>query len=88
MYNIELEQESKDALSRLFENIQAKFQISPSKSLTITAIWFSKAGGVRGIALWARCEKLDEFGIIEGIERVAGTSSGAIAATLSVSAYP
>jgi NTE family protein len=41
-----------------------------------------KGGGVRGIAYMGALEKLDDLGIIDGIERVAGTSSGAIAATL------
>lgn len=41
-----------------------------------------KGGGVRGIAYMGAMEKLEELGIIAGIERVAGTSSGAIAATL------
>ena len=41
-----------------------------------------KGGGVRGIAYMGALEKLDEMNIIEGLERVAGTSSGAIAATL------
>ena len=41
-----------------------------------------KGGGVRGIAYMGALEKLDELNIIEGLERVAGTSSGAIAATL------
>jgi NTE family protein len=41
-----------------------------------------KGGGVRGIAYMGALEKLDELGIVDSIERVAGTSSGAIAATL------
>ncbi len=41
-----------------------------------------KGGGVRGIAYMGALEKLDELGIMDGIERVAGTSSGAIAATI------
>ena len=38
-------------------------------------------GGVRGIAYLGALEMLDEYGIIENIQRVAGTSAGAITAT-------
>jgi len=41
-----------------------------------------KGGGVRGIAYMGALEVLEEKGVLDGIERVAGTSSGAIAATL------
>jgi NTE family protein len=41
-----------------------------------------KGGGVRGIAYIGALEVLEERGVMDGIERVAGTSSGAIAATL------
>ncbi|MDK2981415.1 MAG: hypothetical protein PWQ55_1762 [Chloroflexota bacterium] len=41
-----------------------------------------KGGGVRGIAYMGALEKLEEYNIIAGVTRVAGTSSGAIAATL------
>jgi len=41
-----------------------------------------KGGGVRGIAYMGALEELEAQGVLEGIERVAGTSSGAIAATL------
>jgi NTE family protein len=41
-----------------------------------------KGGGVRGIAYMGALEVLEEEGILRNIERVAGTSSGAIAATL------
>ena len=39
-------------------------------------------GGVRGIAYLGALEMLDEYGIIENIQRVAGTSAGAITATI------
>jgi NTE family protein len=39
-------------------------------------------GGVRGIAYLGALEVLDEFRILENIQRVAGTSAGAIAACL------
>lgn len=41
-----------------------------------------KGGGVRGIAYMGALEVLDEYRIIENIERVAGTSAGAIAAAI------
>ena len=41
-----------------------------------------KGGGVRGIAYMGAVEELEKLGVIDGIERVAGTSAGAIAATL------
>ena len=41
-----------------------------------------KGGGVRGIAYIGALEVLEEQGVMDGIDRVAGTSSGAIAATL------
>ena len=41
-----------------------------------------KGGGVRGIAYMGAVEVLEEYRIVENIERVAGTSAGAIGATL------
>lgn len=41
-----------------------------------------KGGGVRGIAYMGALEVLDEFRIIDNIERVAGTSAGAITAAV------
>jgi NTE family protein len=41
-----------------------------------------KGGGVRGIAYMGALEVLDEYRIVENIQRVAGTSAGAIAAAL------
>ena len=41
-----------------------------------------KGGGVRGIAYMGALEILDGYRIVENIERVAGTSAGAIAAAL------
>lgn len=41
-----------------------------------------KGGGVRGIAYMGALEELDNLGVTEGVERVAGTSAGAITATL------
>lgn len=41
-----------------------------------------KGGGVRAIAYMGALDVLDQLGIVDGIQRVAGTSAGAIAATL------
>ena len=41
-----------------------------------------KGGGVRGIAYMGALEVLDEYRIVENIERVAGTSAGAITAAM------
>ena len=46
-----------------------------------------EGGGVKGIAYGGALQKLDEFGIISNIERVAGTSAGAITATLLAIGY-
>ena len=46
-----------------------------------------EGGGVKGIAYGGALQKLDEFGIISQIERVAGTSAGAITATLLAIGY-
>jgi len=42
-----------------------------------------KGGGVRGIAYMGALEVLEEMDVLKNIERVAGTSSGAIAATIA-----
>ncbi len=42
-----------------------------------------KGGGVRGIAYMGALEALEQRGILQNIERVAGSSAGAIAATLA-----
>lgn len=42
-----------------------------------------KGGGVRGIAYMGALESLEQQGILHNIERVAGSSAGAIAATLT-----
>jgi len=50
-----------------------------SKPITYRNLVF-KGGGVRGIAYIGALEVLEEQGILPGIERVAGTSAGAISA--------
>ena len=47
-----------------------------------------KGGGVRGIAYMGALEALEQEGILQKIERVAGSSAGAIAATLACFRLP
>ena len=46
-----------------------------------------EGGGVKGIAYGGALTKLDELGVFSNIERVAGTSAGAITATLMAIGY-
>ena len=46
-----------------------------------------EGGGVKGIAYGGALEVLDEMGILKGLKRVAGTSAGAINATLLALGY-
>lgn len=46
-----------------------------------------EGGGVKGIAYGGALTKLDELGIFQNINRVAGTSAGAITATLMAIGY-
>ena len=46
-----------------------------------------EGGGVKGIAYGGALEKIDELNILSGITRVAGTSAGAIAASLLALGY-
>jgi len=47
-----------------------------------------KGGGVRGIAYMGALEALEQEGVLQNIERVAGSSAGAIAATLACFRLP
>ena len=47
-----------------------------------------KGGGVRGIAYMGALESLEQEGVLQKIERVAGSSAGAIAATLACFRLP
>ncbi len=69
-------------LQDFITNLRNKFRISQAKQACDYRNLVFKGGGVRGIAYMGALEKLDELGIIDGLERVAGTSSGAIASTL------
>lgn len=46
-----------------------------------------QGGGVKGIAYVGALEELDNMGLLEGVERVAGTSAGAITACLLALGY-
>ncbi len=67
-------------MTTIFERVK-QFMITAFKGKVYKNLVF-KGGGVRGIAYMGALELLEEKGALDGIERVAGTSSGAIAATL------
>lgn len=46
-----------------------------------------KGGGIRGIAYGGALQELESRGVLAGIERVGGTSAGAIQAALLAVAY-
>lgn len=58
------------------QNLKKDYLISNYRNLVF------KGGGVRGIAYMGAIEVLEELKVLDQIQRVAGTSSGAIAATL------
>lgn len=67
-----------------FQSVKTQF----GKSENIPAYTFPyknlvfKGGGIRGIAYVGALEVLEKYGILSEVERVAGTSAGAITATL------
>lgn len=67
-------------LPNFIKNIKSKIDHELKKNLYKNLVF--KGGGVRGIAYMGALEILDELGIVDNIQRVAGTSAGAIAATL------
>lgn len=67
-------------LPNFIQQIKSKIDHEIKKNLYRNLVF--KGGGVRGIAYMGALEVLDELGIVENIERVAGTSAGAIAAAL------
>ena len=66
----------KDILNKIRQKFERGIQRRIYRNLVF------KGGGVRGIAYMGAFEVLEELGVLKNIERVAGTSSGAIAATL------
>jgi len=67
-------------IKELVNTIKQRFERRVQKNMYRNLVF--KGGGVRGIAYMGALEVLDELGVLDNIERVAGTSSGAIAATL------
>ena len=67
-------------LPDFIKNLKSKVDHELKKNLYRNLVF--KGGGVRGIAYLGALEVLDEIGIFQNIQRVAGTSAGAIAATL------
>jgi NTE family protein len=66
----------KDILNKLKQKFERGIQRGKYRNLVF------KGGGVRGIAYMGALEVLEELDVLKNIERVAGTSSGAIAATI------
>jgi NTE family protein len=68
------------ALPKYLKQIKSTIDHEYKRSLYRNLVF--KGGGVRGIAYMGALEVLDEYRIVDNIERVAGTSAGAIGATL------
>ncbi len=69
------------ALPIIIKNIRTKIDDTFNRTVYRNLVF--KGGGVRGIAYMGALEVLDELDILRNIERVAGTSAGAIAATIT-----
>jgi NTE family protein len=67
-------------LKNILNNIRQRFKRGLQRGMYRNLVF--KGGGVRGIAYMGAFEVLEELGVLKNIERVAGTSSGAIAVTL------
>jgi len=68
------------ALPKFLKQIKSTLDHEYKRSLYRNLVF--KGGGVRGIAYMGALEALDQYRIVENIERVAGTSAGAIGAAL------
>lgn len=68
------------ALPKFVKQIKSTIDHEYKRSLYRNLVF--KGGGVRGIAYMGALEVLEEYKIVENIERVAGTSAGAMAAAL------
>jgi len=68
------------ALPSFITKIKSRVEYEFKKTLYRNLVF--KGGGVRGIAYMGALEVLEETGLLDNIERVAGASAGAIAATL------
>lgn len=69
--------EIRKILHSLQKSLEYKVQIGSYRNLVF------KGGGVRGIAYMGALQVLEQKGILKNIQRTAGTSAGAIAATLT-----
>jgi NTE family protein len=67
----------KAIINNLQKNLEFKVQVGAYRNLVF------KGGGVRGIAYMGALQLLEEMGILKNIQRTAGSSAGAIAATLT-----
>jgi NTE family protein len=67
----------KTIVGRLQKNLEFKIQVGSYRNLVF------KGGGVRGIAYMGALQVLEEKGVLKNIQRTAGASAGAIAATLT-----
>jgi NTE family protein len=67
----------------LFLQLCAAAQLTPSKPTNLVF----EGAGIRGIAYCGALQALQEQGMLQNVERVAGTSSGAITATLFAIGY-
>ena len=65
----------------ILKQIKQKFERGIQRGMYRNLVF--KGGGVRGIAYMGALEVLEELDVLKNIERVAGTSSGAIAATIA-----
>lgn len=65
---------------KFLQKLTRRFDRNTRKRLVRNLVF--KGGGVRGIAYIGALEALDKMEIIDNVERAAGTSAGAIAATL------
>jgi NTE family protein len=67
-------------LPHFIQKLTARFDRGMRKRLFRNLVF--KGGGVRGVAYLGALDALNEMGVLGQVERVAGTSAGAIAATL------
>ena len=67
----------KEFIKKFQKTLEFKVQYGTYRNLVF------KGGGIRGIAYMGALQVLEEMGILKNIQRVAGTSAGAIAATIT-----
>lgn len=67
-------------LPKFIQHLAARLERSPQQPQIRNLVF--KGGGVRGIAYLGAVQALDEMGMLQHVERAAGTSAGAITAAL------